>query len=46
MMVGGELWRVIVWVVIVEVCVGVFNDGLCGVELVAVLEIERLLSAG
>ena len=45
-MVGGELWRVIVWVVIVEVCVEVLNDGLCGVELVAVLEIERLLSAG
>ena len=27
MMVGGELWRVIVWVVIVEECVEVVNDG-------------------
>ena len=43
------LWNgeavVLVWVVVVEVCARVLNDGLCGVELVAVMEIERLLSA-
>ena len=40
---GTVVLVVIVWVVVVDVCIGVLKDGLCRVEL-AVLEVKCLLS--